>query len=232
MDNTLIQWNCRGLKANFNEILLLLSTFSPSVICLQETSDNISLKHYTMFNCISKNIDKAAGGSSIVVNDKVPHSPVKLDTPLQAVAVRVTLHKTITICSLYLPPNDSIDNVTLNKLINQLPEPFILLGDFNAHNPLWGCNKINNRGKLIEDNIGKNDLCLFNNKSYTYLHPATGHYSSLELSICSPSVFLDYSFKVHDDLCGSDHFPTITPLLFPISFHAGNLRRQIGACLI
>ena len=34
---TIIQWNCRGLRANYNEILILMSLFSPSVICLQET---------------------------------------------------------------------------------------------------------------------------------------------------------------------------------------------------
>ena len=34
---SIIQWNCRGLKANYNEVLILMSLFSPSVICLQET---------------------------------------------------------------------------------------------------------------------------------------------------------------------------------------------------
>ena len=41
----------------------------------------------------------------------------------------------------------------------------------------------------------------------SYLHPATGTYTSLDLSICYPTLFLDYEWKVHDDLCGSDHFP-------------------------
>jgi hypothetical protein len=125
------------------------------------------------------------------------------------VAVRVTLHKTITICSIYLPPNVSVKHEDLNNLIKQLPEPFILLGDLNGHSPLWGCSDTNNRGKCIEDCLIKNDLCLFNDKSLTYIHPATGHMSSLDLAICSPSLYLDYLFHVHDDLCGSDHFPTI-----------------------
>ena len=37
MANKLIQWNCRGLRANFNELLLLLTGLCPSIICLQET---------------------------------------------------------------------------------------------------------------------------------------------------------------------------------------------------
>ena len=53
---SIIQWNCRGLKANYNEILILMSLFSPSVICLQETflkqSDNVSFGDFKMFNYI------------------------------------------------------------------------------------------------------------------------------------------------------------------------------------
>ena len=226
MANILIQWNCRGLKANYNEILRLLADYTPAIVCLQETflkqSDNISLKNYSIFNYILKNDDRAAGGSSVVVSNRVPHSQVSLNTPLQAVAVRVTLHKTITVCSVYIPPNVNIQSDAIDNLIKQLPEPFILLGDLNGHNPLWGCLDLNNRGRHIENCLIKNDLCLLNDKSFTYLHPATGHMSSLDLSICSPSLFLDYQFHVHDDLCGSDHFPTIltndiTPASEPVS---------------
>ena len=32
-----IQWNCRGLRSNYNDILLLLSLLSPLDFCLQET---------------------------------------------------------------------------------------------------------------------------------------------------------------------------------------------------
>ena len=46
-----------------------------------------------------------------------------------------------------------------------------------------------------------------NDKSSTYLHPATGSYSSLDLTICSPGIFPDLKWKVVDDLHGSDHFP-------------------------
>ena len=63
------------------------------------------------------------------------------------------------------------------------------------------------KGRIIENFINKNNLCLYNNKTPTYLHPATGTYTSLDLSICYPTLLLDYEWKVHDDPCGSDHFP-------------------------
>ena len=92
---SIIQWNCRGLRANYNEILILMSLFSPSVICLQETflkqSDNITFRDFNMFNHICPDGQRASGGTSIMVKSNVPHSQFDLNTNLQAVAVNVTL---------------------------------------------------------------------------------------------------------------------------------------------
>ena len=38
----------------------------------------------------------------------------------------------------------------LDDLVPQLPSPFILLGDFNRHNILWGSKDINDKGRIIE----------------------------------------------------------------------------------
>ena len=48
-----------------------------------------------------------------------------------------------------------------------------------------------------------------NNKSNTYLQPATGTYSAIDLTIWDPNLFLDYNWKLHDDTNGSDHFPIL-----------------------
>ena len=32
----IVQWNCRGLKPNYNEVLLLLSEYEPSIFCFQD----------------------------------------------------------------------------------------------------------------------------------------------------------------------------------------------------
>ncbi|XP_076436120.1 uncharacterized protein LOC143275729 [Babylonia areolata] len=53
------------------------------------------------------------------------------------------------------------------------------------------------------------DLCCLNDKSPTYLHLSSGKLSCLDLSVCDPSLVLDYEWKVHDDLHGSDHFPVV-----------------------
>ena len=136
----------------------------------------------------------------------MPQRQIKITTQLQAVAVSVTLDKEITVCSIYIPPF-SLKSKHLQSLLGQLPSPYLLVGDFNGHSILWGCGDNNNRGEIIEDLIIKNDLCFMNDKSYTYLHPATGHFSSLDLSLCHPSLFLDFNWSVYDDQC--DHFQVI-----------------------
>ena len=68
----------------------------------------------------------------------------------------------------------------------------MLVGDFNGHSKVWGCSDTNNRREIIEDVIAENDLCLLNENQPTYLHPPTGNYYAIDLS-----------------LHGSDHFPIL-----------------------
>ena len=175
----------RGLKANFNELLLLLAGLCPSIICLQETflkpSDNLNIMGYTMYNYIHQSGDRASGDSSIVVNSSISQSQIHVNTNIQAVAVNVTLHKTILICSIYLPQGDWFNIAELEHLIAQLPKPLIIIVDFDNHSNVWGCRDTDQKGRII-DVINRSNLLVYNNKSYTYLHPGTGTYSAIDLT--------------------------------------------------
>lgn len=213
---TIIQLNSRGLQAIFLDLTILLQLLNPAVICFQEThlngTDTISLKGFSIYNTFSLNNERAAGGSSVLVKDQVVlHSSVPLTTDLQAVAVRVSWEQAITLCSIYIPPNDK---VTLTQLTDLLPVPYMLMNDFNAHSPLWGSMIHMIRVKQIEDFLSKDALCTFNDGSSTFLHSGNGTYSSIDLTICDPSLLTGFSRHVHDDFCGSDHFPIILKDLF------------------
>ena len=107
-NKSILQWNCRGFWPNFEELKSLISNFSPYILALQEThfkeSDNVNIrgfKHY--FKTSVSEVDgRAIGGSSIFLKNGVPHEVLELDTELQAVAVKVSLHKTITVCNVYI----------------------------------------------------------------------------------------------------------------------------------
>ena len=210
--NNIIQWNCRGMHPNFEEIKILCQELNPKVICLQETklkaSDTPKLRGYTPYFRNYIDGKNACGGVAILVRSEILQSEIKINTPLQAAAARISLNdKSLTVCSVYIPPEHKLTKQELNNVIRQLPAPLILLGDFNGHSPLWGCNKKNDKGTIIEEVLSDNDLCIYNDKSQTYIHPATGATSSLDLTIASPSIFLDFVWQVHGDLHGSDHFP-------------------------
>ena len=115
----------------------------PVAVSLQETflkdTDKFSLKYYSCYLNNFTGNEKASGGVGIIVNNNIPHCNIHLDTSLQAVAVSISLNKTITLCSLYLPPRSPIDKRKLDNLIGQLSKPFMLMGDFNSHHGLWGC---------------------------------------------------------------------------------------------
>ena len=88
MNHTIIQWNCRGLKSNYNDLLVLLSKHSPGVVCLQETmlpeNDNLTLKNYSLYNYICTSNLRTSGGSTIAVANTVAQSKINLNTTLQA----------------------------------------------------------------------------------------------------------------------------------------------------
>ena len=209
----IIQWNCRGVKPRFEELLLLLSLLRPSVFCLQETflkpNDTFTFKGFNVYNHIHLDCLRASGGSSLLVHSSLPQRQIKLKTDLQAVAVSITLDKEITLCSIYIPPSYSLRSEQLTSLLQQLPSPCMLVGDFNGHNVLWGSNDNDPRGELIEDFITENNICLMNDKSNTYLDSGKGTFSSLDLSLCHPSLYLDYEWSVCEDQHGSDHFPIL-----------------------
>ena len=158
---------------------------------------------------------RPTGGSSLVIKRGIPHEPIQLNTNMQAVAARITFHRTISVCSIYIQPKYKPNIQELDNLINQLPPPIILLGDFNAHNVLWGSQHTNTSGTLIEKFMADHDLCLLNDGSNTYLHPGYGTFSAIDLTICSPTIFMDLKWEVYEDQCGSDHYPIFANIIQP-----------------
>ena len=75
---------------------------------------------------------RPSGGASVFVKSSFPQRKIDLQTELQATAVSITLDKEITICSVYIPPAFSLNSQHLDSLLQQLPSPYIILGDFGC----------------------------------------------------------------------------------------------------
>ena len=121
--------------------------------------------------------------------------------------------KQYTVCSLYLPPQDIVTNAELQQLIDQLPEPRLILGDLNARDQTWGDHKSNHRARLIKNIMQDHEMTVLNTGDFTHYHIQTDSYSCIDLSIVSVAACLDFSWKVitptEDERYDSDHYPII-----------------------
>ena len=208
----ILQWNCRGLKPRAENLKVLCNRTNAKVVCLQETKLGVNDLfnpglNFEFFRSPPPSSDRAKGGAAIMVRKNVQHSVVNINSSLQAVAVRVLFDKYITICSLYLPPDLELNLIELQNLVTQLPSPFLILGDFNAHNTMWGGTTLDVKGEIIEDLVNSNPISILNDGSFTYHNIYNNSYSAIDLSICSSSIYLDFEWSVDEFLNGSDHYP-------------------------
>ena len=160
--NNIIQWNCHGMRANFNDFRLLCDNYNPIVCFLQETmltKDDFIIRGFNFIHLTSRAIGGGACvGVSVLVRDGMPYNECPLNTALQTNAVTISTFKTITICSLYLPPIWNLNIVLLTRLIDQLPTPFVVCDDFNGHSMTWGFDKNYIRGDRVDDFITDNNV--------------------------------------------------------------------------
>ena len=94
---------------------------------------------------------RAPRGDITFIRENVPLHLIDLQMNLEAVAVRLRASKIITVCNLYITPEEVIAVRQLENLVKQLPKHFIIVGDFNARHPLWGDYERNTHGRIIED---------------------------------------------------------------------------------
>lgn len=208
-----IQWNCGGLYSKISSFKKLISEFNPIHVSIQETKFKVNYRpNFKHFKTYYKNIDdgiNAHGGVMTLVNEMLVSNEVQLNTNFQAIAVEIYFPFKHIVCNVYFPGNEPIDEHDLDELIGQLGNNFILIGDFNAHNTLWGSRTTNSRGKLFEDFVERNNLIILNNGQPTFMSHAYGTFSSIDLSIVSGSLGVSFDWCVLENSYLSDHFPIV-----------------------
>ena len=213
--NRIIHWNCRGLQARYEEVKVLINEENPDCICLQETQ--LNNHHYKISNLyntyhhIEIGENRAKGGTCISVKTNITHNRIPIITTLQVVAIEIQTpaNNLKSIASIYLPPQHHITETELTEVIEQLPQPTLIVGDFNAHNRLWYSNKTDNRGIMIENIIQEHSLMCLNNNNPTYYRVHDQLTSIIDLALISESRYLTYTWDTLPSLRGSDHYPAI-----------------------
>lgn len=191
----IIQWNPNGFYSKIDEIKLLVNKFSPIALCNQETnfSNNktVHLNNYTNYIKNRNHAGRASGGVAIFVNNQFSSEEILITTNLEVVAVKITAKSKVTICNIYIPNSRDFNSTDIQNIINQLPTPFIILGDFNSHNILWGCNDTDHRGTTIKSILNANNINILNNGLATRVSTNTGNLSVIDLSFSSTTITIN-----------------------------------------
>ena len=207
----ILQWNIQGIRAKQEELQAILNNQLISIACIQETLLEDKTWNPPKNYAIEKSPHIAGEGSrgaAVLLHRSIPYVRLHINTTLEAVAVKVHQNRSYTVCCLYMSPNINIRKEDLVDLFNQLPTPFLILGDFNAKHPLWDKNNPpDQRGKMLEKLILEKPLVLYNDEAPTHFHVQTGSYSTIDLSLGSLNAMSDFVWEIDDSLHSSDHYP-------------------------
>lgn len=187
-------------------------------ICIQHVNNPIpSIGKY--FLASSSIPGERLLGTAIYIHGDLTYDKIVMnDNVLQISAVRLHLpNKTnITLCNLYNQPSENYDLGQLANILNLFQEPILLMGDFNAHHPLWDVNitDADRAGEEIEKLILNHDYCCLNEEdSHTYFSRTHGSLSSVDLTLCSVSLIDHLEWNVLNDQYTSDHYPIMISYL-------------------
>jgi len=131
------------------------------------------------------------------IKNNIDSKEVNIRTHLKALVTLVKLDKQICICNIYIPDSTPFTTSDIENIIDQLPEPYIILGDFNSRNSSWGCNLTDSRGKTMEQVI-ENDqsLILLNNGDPTRYNSFNESLSAIDLTLTSSSLVPSMEWQV------------------------------------
>ena len=168
--DSIIQWNTRGINSAKQDLLKLIEDNKPSAIAIQETFLGndfiIKIPGYIGICKQGHYNQRFHGGVAIYIHASCPYETINIISDHQIIAAKITIRQnlTLTIASVYLPSREKATVQSLNNIIDQIPTPFILLGDFNGHNESWGIHPSDQRGRMMMQSINNKQLNLLNDK--------------------------------------------------------------------
>ena len=206
----ILQWNINSLKSKITQLQCLMHEYQPSIMALQETKLPPSIAYnIKKYNAYNKNRNADGGGVSLYINNVLPSAPFQLQSNLEAVAATVWYqNKKITFCSLYLPPGIAFPTENFINLLDELPKPFMILGDFNSKNNCWGSpiptvvtpDISYNRGSKLLEILEDKSLHILNTGKPTYFRAYNNYFSHIDLTIGSPEICQHFNWDTLESI--------------------------------
>ena len=157
------------------------------VLALQETMLNEE-GHFRIprYNAITKTGHfnwRSHDGTMLLMHESVPMTEIQLQTEVQAVASRININGCFTIASVYFSRAHNFTGDILSNLLEQLPQPLLVLEDFNSYHQMWGSDRTDAKRLIIEQLLIDFNLNILNNIAPTRIWGNAK--TAINLSICS-----------------------------------------------
>ena len=135
---------------------------------------------------------------------------LNINSDLEVVACTILFKDyKLNVCNLYLPNHADVDIDSLNNLLKSIPDPKIVLGDFNARHTSWGAPTNCPRGRVITDSFLENDLIILNDGSPTRYDRYANTHSHIDVTCCSTVLGNKLDWSILELPYRSDHYPII-----------------------
>ncbi|KYN13209.1 hypothetical protein ALC57_14595 [Trachymyrmex cornetzi] len=206
----ILYWNCvLGKKA---EIEKLSKSFD--IIFLAETC--IKVNHdfrIRGFDCLRMDANMAdIRGMIVLIRNPIIYSFLDLssmiDCSFEALGIKIPFNNShLFLIGVYRHSNVRVSNFAISALTSFVADHHfsILLGDFNAHHPMWGGTRSNRVGRALVECINEQHLVVLNPPSSpTYLSFFPYYTSTINLIIASPHISSFCEALVLPDLHGSE----------------------------
>lgn len=191
---------------------------NPKVFAFCETwltkNDNFEIRDYIIER--KDRTEQRGGGLAICIHNSMQYRKIKLNekqnNKIETIAIKISYKKKwLNILLIYNPCNN-IEQQEIEHYTEQLQNPKLIIGDFNAHHPLWNPNNnirtANKTGINLYNFITQNNLMLITPPGLiTRIDPKTGKGSTIDLVIGSPE--LSHLEIKTNTKSGSDHLPII-----------------------
>src|SRR6218665_429560 len=206
-------WNVRGLRANLYQLKNYLNetSYSPDIICLQETflKEKIKTPNFDNYNVVRKDyVKNSRGGLAILIRTGISFTILDIDQieSAEILGIRIkTEHGHLEIINTYIAPDNKIVKTDIEKFFPL--KRATILGDLNAHSRSWGCTNANERGHILEEVINDRLLTVLNTGQPTRISSINSKtHSVIDLSIVRKELALNCKHYVTNNSMGSDHF--------------------------
>ena len=146
--------------------------------------------------------ERRGGGLIAAVHQSLNYTELQpIDSPVEHQIVEIfTPQSSFCIVNVY-DTTTSLDVQFYRRVLSM--RRTIVVGDFNAHHPLWGSAKACNKGKYLARIIEDLNATVHNDGSHTFFHPRGT--SCLDLSITTPDISHLFQWENSWNFMSSDH---------------------------